>query len=256
MTAVSSSRTMPDEVVEYLARHHVVTISTSSFTGLPHADTVIYANDGRSFFFYVAEGTEMMRNIKDSRHVSVTIDDYTIEWRKLRELQGVGRCLPAETEEHALADVAFGIKFGSHFATPPGTLYRMVPSRLHFVDYDYTSVHEAEPQVRTYELADTPPPPSQGPIATSLDQLEFAAGEIIFRPGTRENQYFVVLEGEVEVRSEGYGVDQTVIHVGPGELFGDQAALRGQPGGLTAHAVTRTTALKVDRNAMRELLMG
>jgi hypothetical protein len=37
MTAISSARgTMASDVVDYLALHHVVTVSTSSFTGMPH----------------------------------------------------------------------------------------------------------------------------------------------------------------------------------------------------------------------------
>lgn len=63
------------------------------------------------------------------------------------------------------------------------------------------------------------------------------------------------MEGEVEVRGEGYGADQTVTRVGPGELFGDQAALKGQRGAFTAHAVTSTVLLAVQREAMRDLLL-
>ena len=89
-----TTRGIPGEVVEYLHRHHVITLSTSSFTGMPHADTVVYMNDAHSIFFFAGEGTQMLRNIKDSRYISFTIDDYTIDWRKVRELQGVGRCRP------------------------------------------------------------------------------------------------------------------------------------------------------------------
>jgi len=90
MTAdlTSVTRFIPGEVVDYLHRHHVITLSTSSFTGMPHADTVVYVNDSRTICFFVGEGTQMLRNIKDSRHVSFTIDDYTVDWRKVRELQG------------------------------------------------------------------------------------------------------------------------------------------------------------------------
>jgi hypothetical protein len=255
MTAMTNQKEMPHEVVDYLALHHVVTVSTSSFTGMPHADTVIYANDARRFFFYVPEGTQMMRNIKDSRHVSVTIDDYTTDWRKVRELQGVGQCVAAGEDEILEAVPLFEAKFGHSLAPPNGTLCRMIPRELHFVDYDYEALQQLKPQVRTFQIEGAPESPTQGAVATSLDQLVFEAGQIIFRPGDRAHEYFVVLEGQVEVRGEGHGVDQTVVRVGPGELFGDQAALRGQAGAITAHAVTRTVALKVDRSAIRDLLL-
>jgi CRP-like cAMP-binding protein len=45
-----------------------------------------------------------------------------------------------------------------------------------------------------------------------------------------------------------------VTRVGPGELFGDQATLKGQRGAFTAHAVTPTVLLAVRREAMRDLL--
>src|SRR5215472_938468 len=99
----SSTKAIPSAVVEHLRRHHVITVSTSSSTGLPHADTVVYASDPHSIFFFVSDGTQMLRNIKDSRHVSFTVDDYTVDWRKVRKLQGVGRCRPATAEQDAVA---------------------------------------------------------------------------------------------------------------------------------------------------------
>src|SRR5215510_7638419 len=102
----TTQRLIPVEVVEYLRLHHVVTLSTSSFTGMPHADTVIYANDLRRIYFSSPEGSKLSRNIKDSHYVSFTIDDYTTDWRKVRELQGVGRCQTAMDGE---LDVALSL---------------------------------------------------------------------------------------------------------------------------------------------------
>lgn len=41
----------------------------------------------------------MHRDVKDARRVAFTIDDYTTDWRKVRELRGVGGCLPATPEQ-------------------------------------------------------------------------------------------------------------------------------------------------------------
>jgi CRP-like cAMP-binding protein len=46
-----------------------------------------------------------------------------------------------------------------------------------------------------------------------------------------------------------------VTRVGPGELFGDQATLKGQRGAFTVHAVKPTVLLAVRREAMRDLLL-
>jgi uncharacterized protein YhbP (UPF0306 family) len=252
----SATRGIPGEVVEYLHRHHVITLSTSSFTGMPHADTVVYMNDAHSIFFFAGEGTQMLRNIKDSRYISFTIDDYTIDWRKVRELQGVGRCRPAGEDQDADAWSMYLSKFGSGSARPPGILHKIVPGELHFVDYDYAVVAGQASQIRSrvYQIEDAPPPPSQGAVATSLDRLTYEPGQIVFRPGDSTGEYYVVIDGEVEIRGEGYGADQTVLRLGPGQFFGDQATLRGQEGALTCHAVTRSMLLAVDRTSLRDLL--
>jgi hypothetical protein len=258
MTAdlASVTRVIPDEVVEYLQRHHVITLSTSSFTGMPHADTVVYMNDAHCITFFAVEGTQILRNIRDSRHVSFTIDDYTVDWRKVRELQGVGRCRPANDVQDAVGWSLFLSKFGPGSVRPPGIMHTITPSEMHFVDYDYAVVtgHSAQVRSRVYQIEDAPPPPSRGAVATHLDRLAYEPGQIIFRPGDSKGEYYVVVDGEVEIRGEGHGADQTVLRLGPGQFFGDQATLRGQQGALTCHAVTRTILLAVDRMALRDLL--
>jgi uncharacterized protein YhbP (UPF0306 family) len=246
---------MPGEVIEHLDRHHVITLSTSSFTGIPHADTVVYMNDANTIFFFAVEGTQMLRNIKDSRHVSFTVDDYTVDWRKVRELQGVGRCRPATEEQAAVAWSLYQSKFGQTSVRPPGLLHAIAPGEVHFVDYDYATVTGQALQIRrTYQIQDAPPPPSQGAVSTMLDRLTYEPGQMVFSPGDSTGEYYVVIDGEVEICAEGHGADQTVVRLGPGQFFGDQAALRGQKGALTCYAVKRSILLGVDRTSLRDLL--
>lgn len=101
----------PQDAVEYLRLHHIITLSTSSFTGMPHANTVAYANDTEALYFVALAGSTVVRNIADNKHVSFTIDDYTTDWRKVRELQGVGACRSANQQEEAHAAVLFKGKF-------------------------------------------------------------------------------------------------------------------------------------------------
>jgi len=251
-------RQFPDDVVEYLRLHHVVTLGTSSFTGMPHADTVVFVNDEWRIYFFALENSTLLRNVEASRYASFTIDDYTTDWRKVRELQGVGRCDATNTEEDQWAGWLASQKFGATFARPPGVLLRVIPIEMHFVDYDYAILSaQAAPQVteRVFQMEGMEAHPGHGAVSTSLDQSIFEAGQVIFRPGDRAGQYFVVVEGEVEIRGEGYGADQTVVRVGPGQIFGDQAAIKGQRGAFTAHAVARTVLLAVEREAMRDLLL-
>jgi hypothetical protein len=136
----SVTRGLPAEVAEHLHRHQVITLSTTSVTGMPHADTVAYASDADSIFFVAAEGTPLLHNLQASRWVSFTIDDYTAGWAKVRELQGAGRCLPATAEQHAAAWPLYVAKFGPGFARPPGLLHAIVRSAMHFVDHDHAVV--------------------------------------------------------------------------------------------------------------------
>jgi hypothetical protein len=245
---------IPPEVMEHLHRHHVITLSTTSFTGMPHADTVVYTSDARSIYFWAGQETQMLRNLKDSRRVSFTIDDYTIDWRKVRELQGVGRCMPVTPEQDAAAWSLYLLKFGEGSVRPPGFLHAIVPNEMHFVDYDYAKVTGGTAQIRrTFQIEDAPAPPSQGAVSTNLDRLTYEPGQIVFRPGESKGEYYVVIDGEVEIRGEGFGADQTVLRLGPGQFFGDQATLRGQQGALTCHAVKRSILLAVDRTALRDL---
>ena len=253
----SVTQGIPAEVVEHLERHHVVTLSTSSFTGMPHADTVVYVSDARSIYFFAGEGTQMLRNINDSKRVSFTVDDYTIDWRKVRELQGVGRCQPVRQDEFSRAWSLYLAKFGQNSVRPPGIPHSIIPIEMHFVDYDYATVTGQQSQIRrTFQIEDAPAPPAQGAVSTNLDRLTYEPGQIVFRPGDSTGEYYVVVDGEVEIRAEGYGADQTVLRLGPGQFFGDQATLRGQKGALTCHAVTRTILLAVDRTALRDLLQS
>lgn len=257
MTTVE--RTIPREVVDYLELHHIITLSTASFTGMPHADTVVFGNDSHRLFFYGVEGSILTRNIRDNRHVSFTVDDYTTDWRKVRELQGVGRCEPAEPRDEALVRDVMLAKMGRTFERPPGVLYAIAPHEMHFVDYDYDRLStSAVPEVRDrmFQFDGAPARETRGALSTELDRFAYEAGQVIFRPGDAAGQYYVVVEGEVEIRAEGHGADQTVVRVAAGQMFGDSATMRGQKGRLTAHAVSRTVLLAVERESMRDLLLG
>ena len=254
MTAVQQG--IPAEVGTYLGLHHIITLSTSSFTGMPHADTVTFASDVLHLYFFGMDDSVLARNIRDNRNVAFTVDDYTRDWGKVRELQGVGRCSPAAADTSAHVMMLMRNKFGPDFSRPEGTLYEVAPLEMHFVDYDYDAVADA-PKVhrQRFEFGDDPVP-GHGPVAHTLDSVQFDTGEVIFRPGEGAGDFYVVVEGEVEVRSEGHGADQTVVRVGSGEIFGDQATTRGQRGQLTAHATKPTRLLTVDAHSVRELVIG
>jgi hypothetical protein len=168
--------------------YHIITLSTSSFRGMPHANTVAYANDTEAMYFAAPAGSIVVRNIADNKHVSFTIDDYTTDWRKVRELQGVGACGCADLQEQACAAALFKRKFARTRVLPIGILHVVRPLEMHFVDYDYSVVtaqgeRQQIPEVtsRTFTMGDAEAP-VHAAVSTSLDRSTFAAGEVIFRP--------------------------------------------------------------------------
>jgi hypothetical protein len=243
MTLTAGTRTIPLDVVEYLGRHHVITVSTPSFTGMPHADTVVYVNDLSTLYFHVLDGSVLARNIRDSKYVSFTIDDYTPQWSKLRELQGVGLGSVSEPMDAPAVAAMFATKFGETFSLPPGRLHSLAPIEMHFVDYQDGDV----PFERPSTVA-TPAPVSRLrsiPTPTDLDRLLFEPGEMIFRPNGRSGSAYILLEGTVELRREGFGADQTVVRIGPGQMFEDDGQAR-RAGRLVAEAVERCVVLRVE----------
>ena len=59
-------------------------------------------------------------------------------------------------------------------------------------------------------------------LARRITPRELAAGEVVIREGTLGARYYVIAEGEVEVRKGG----QLLHTMGPGEGFGEIALLR------------------------------
>lgn len=251
---MTTARTIPVAVVDYLGRHHVITVSTPSFTGMPHADTVVYVNDESCIYFYVVDGTTLARNIRDSRYVSFTIDDYLPDWHKLRELQGVGRGGVVEPIDAPMVHGLICAKFGTRFVPPPGRLHRLTPIEMHFVHYEDAATGDGG--VRTL--------PAQLPhdvggatgLVADVARLRFAPGDVILPSIDRAGQVFVVLEGLVEVRTKGFGADQTVTVVRAGQMFGDEATPWHRGGVQTAHAVESTVLLVVALDTVRDVVIG
>lgn len=101
------------------------------------------------------------------------------------------------------------------------------------------------------------------PVAPALRQelaararvTRFGRGEIILRQGdTDPAPFYVVADGEVVVRVRAPdGREQEVARLGPGEFFGEMAALTGDPRSATVAAAEDSALVAVDRDAFAEL---
>ncbi len=121
------------EVVAYLRDHHTLTLSTSSFTGIPHANTASYVSDTRLLYFFARPESVLLRNLNQNRHVDFTVDDYD-HWLKRRELHGQGECHLADADERAYALGLALEKYQDEL--PAGVLCVVRPGGMYFVVYD------------------------------------------------------------------------------------------------------------------------
>jgi hypothetical protein len=123
------------EVESYLRQNHAVTLSTSSFTGLPHANTAPYFSDDTRLYFFVRDESVLLTNLEASHRAAFTIDEYGPPWQKRRELHGNGTCGPADERETGGATAACEEKFGGFM--PTGALWWLEPSGMYFIEYTF-----------------------------------------------------------------------------------------------------------------------
>jgi hypothetical protein len=244
---------MPPEVLSYLDLHHIITLGTASFTGMPHAATIAYVSDPSGVYFAMPQDELTLKNVAANKWASFTIDDYTPDFRKVRELRGVGRCGGTDALETERAMALFATKMSD---MPKETLVNMHlirPLELHFVDYEYTA-GVAVPMESSVVYASTDSAAVPAPFSTQLDHLVLEPGEVIVRQGERSERFFIIVDGEVEVRREGHGQDVIVTRHGPGQLFGEVGALTGAPQTATFVAVAKTVVMAVDRSSFQDLV--
>jgi nitroimidazol reductase NimA-like FMN-containing flavoprotein (pyridoxamine 5'-phosphate oxidase superfamily) len=247
---------IPKPVIDYLRLHHIITLGTSSFTGMPHAATIAYVSAQAGIYFSMRPEEITLRNIADNHWASFTIDDYTPDFRKVRELRGVGRCAPVDNPaEHAVVIDLFTEKLPNLAHEALTNLHRVTPLELHFVDFEYTEgVAVPLESSIVYEAAPETSAVAPAPISTQLKTLVLEPGQVIVRQGERSERFFIIVDGEVEVRREGHGQDVVVTRHGPGQLFGEVGALTGAPQSATFAASSPATVLAIDRSAFQDFV--
>src|SRR5215469_8109019 len=126
---------MPAEVLSYLDLHHIITLGTASFTGMPHAATIAYVSDEHGVYFAMPESELTLKNIAANKWASFTIDDYTPDFRKVRELRGVGRSGPVDELAYDRAMALFAVKLSDMPKESLVNMHLVRPLELHFVDF-------------------------------------------------------------------------------------------------------------------------
>ncbi len=79
----------------------------------------------------------------------------------------------------------------------------------------------------------------QSRLLGSMEKLEIAAGEMIFRQGEQGDSLYVVIAGSIELFTVDDDRREHVLTcLGEGETFGEMALLTGQPRSASARALT------------------
>jgi CRP-like cAMP-binding protein len=84
-------------------------------------------------------------------------------------------------------------------------------------------------------------------VATALDEVDFAAGEVLMRAGDVEDWLFVIVSGDVDVVRPDRRVG-----LGPGSVVGELAVLDPRPRTATVTARTAVSAFRLDKPAFDE----
>jgi hypothetical protein len=89
-------------------------------------------------------------------------------------------------------------------------------------------------------------------LAARLVPLHLDAGTVVVRQGDTGDRFYVVVEGEVEVRVD----DEVVSELGPGGYFGEIALIRDTPRTATATARTPVVLYALEREDFLAAVTG
>ena len=84
--------------------------------------------------------------------------------------------------------------------------------------------------------------------------VTFQEGEVILKEGDTGESFFVLTTGKIRVFAEGFDGDHELGNLGPGAVFGEIAAINGEPRTATVVAEEASTAVQFVRSDILELL--
>ena len=260
----TTEQELPGPVLEYLGEQSTLSLATASPTGVPHAATFLYVNEGPSLYFWSRSTTESARHIEQNPMVAFTIDEYTTDLNQTRGVQGVGECSVLLSGEQ-IARVAdlFGQKFPalSPGATMSISFFRITPTEIQFIDNKKSSSASPEGvfgaefhRERSYSVFGGLPTQTAQTISAATQLVDAGADSVVARQGGPADKFFIVVDGEVEVVRDSDGKTRRLATLGKGQFFGEIAILRDAPRVATVRAVKPTTLFAMERDVFRSLV--
>jgi CRP/FNR family transcriptional regulator, cyclic AMP receptor protein len=83
---------------------------------------------------------------------------------------------------------------------------------------------------------------------------KWTAGEVIFREGDESSEMYILQEGRVRLVKRVRATEKSLLILRPGDLFGENVLIEGQPRACTAMALTDCTTLALDVGTFESLL--
>jgi CRP/FNR family transcriptional regulator, cyclic AMP receptor protein len=87
-------------------------------------------------------------------------------------------------------------------------------------------------------------------ITTIADEIDLPQGKVLIREGDQGHEFFVLVDGTVDVIRGG----RKLTSMGPGDFFGEIALVAKRPRSATIKATSPVRALVINERAFRALL--
>jgi len=88
-------------------------------------------------------------------------------------------------------------------------------------------------------------------VVRMAKENNFESGKVIVHKGEPGDGFYLILEGEVEVKSDG----KTLTKLGPGQFFGEMAIFDNQPRSADVVAIKQSRVLFLSAPAFKTFLM-
>src|SRR5713101_1054434 len=93
-------------------------------------------------------------------------------------------------------------------------------------------------------------------LRSIMELVHFTSGEGIIHEGEAGDDFYVLMEGTVQVRVlDATGAEVVIEDIGPGGFFGELSMLSDEPRAATVRAVDDVTTLSLDRQEFFDFLM-
>lgn len=90
-------------------------------------------------------------------------------------------------------------------------------------------------------------------LLAQAELAEFVQGEYPVQEGDRGTHLFVILAGQVRITKRAFGVQKTLVTLGPGECFGEMSLIEQRGRSASARAISHCKLLRLDREALTPL---